>query len=232
MPVTFLKSQKITSNFATYISYSFMNKFNLLILAIIVVACGNNPKEKDETFESQQRSSAISMRDSAMKMAYGSAEDFDYEKILKLLDNAIAADPENKSIFYSKMQIVTKSGTQDDMFNMLLRLDTMDFKDPYADIQLGVEYELRGEIEKADGKYHDAIDFYAAILDTMENTPFVSRNNNVLNLAVAERLVRENPNKLEDVLTEDEKQYLGDLIDQIRNKMREELLEKNRKKVK
>lgn len=211
---------------------TFMNKFNLLLLSIILVACGTNKGDSTQNSKSAEKSVAMAMRDSALKIAYGPMEELDYLKSLKLLDEAMAMDPSNKSIFYSKMQVVSKSGTQDDIFNMLQRLDTMDFKDPYADIQLGVEYEMRGEMEKADAKYLDAINIYAAILDTMTNTPTVSRNNNVLNLAVAERLVQNNPNKLQDVITEEEKQYLGELIEQIQNRKREDLLEKNRKKIK
>lgn len=209
-----------------------MNKIKLVALALILVACGSGDGDTVVPSKPGAKDQASMLRDSAMKIVYGPAEEFDYEKSLRLLDEAMALDPSNKSIFYSKMQLVSKSGSEDDVFNMLVRLDTLDFKDPYANIQLGVAYELRGEMEKANAKYLDAINEYAAILDTMQNTPKVSRNNNVLNLAVAERLVQENPHKLQDVITEDEKQYLGDLIKTIQNRDRAELLEKNRKKSK
>lgn len=226
------KTQRISINFTTCIYMKFMNKFKLVALAIILAACSSNEGDTNQISKSGERSPALALRDSAMRIAHRSSGEADLEKSLKILDEAMAMDPGNKSIFYSKMQVLSKSGSEDGIFEMLLRLDTMVFKDPYSNLQLGVAYELRGNLAKADAKYHDAINVYAAILDTMQNTPLVSRNNNVLNLAVAERLVQENPNKLQDVITEDEKQYLGDLINQIQNRDREVLLEKNRKKTK
>lgn len=208
-----------------------MNKIKLVVLAIVLVACGSNEGDTNQNTKSV-KDSAMALRDSAMRIAYGPPGEFDYQKSLRLLDEAMAMDPSNKLLFNSKMQIVSKSGSQDDVFNMLVRLDTLNFKDPYSSLQLGVEYEFRGEPDMADAKYHEVINEYVAILDTMQNTPLMSRNNNVLNLAVAESLVQENPHKLQDVMTDEEKQYLGDLVDEIQNTNREDLLERNRKKLK
>lgn len=209
-----------------------MNKIKLAVLAIVLVACGSQEGDTIETLKPVAKNPAMALRDSAMRIAYESEGDVNFERSFALLDEAMALDPSNKAIFYSKMQLLTKSGSQEEIFNMLVRLDTLDFKDPYSNIQLGVEYELRGEMEKANAKYQDAINIYVSILDTMQNTPKISRNNNVLNLIVAERLVQEDQQKLLDVINDDERQSLSDLISQIKNMDRKDLLEQNRKKMK
>lgn len=211
-----------------------MNKFKLVVIAIVLAACGT--KEGGDTIETPKtfvKDPALALRDSAMQMVYGpKGEEIDYEKSLELLDKAMALDPGSKFIFNSKMQVLSKSGSEDGVFNMMVSMDTMDFKDLNADLQLGIAYELRGEMDKADAKYHEAINMYAAILDTMQNTQFLSRNNNVLHLAVAERLVQESQDKLQLAMTDDEKQYLADNISLIENAKREDLLEMHRKKMK
>lgn len=216
-----------------------MNKFKLLSIALVLAACGTqeggDAKENAEMTQAPtpvQKNPAMALRDSAMQIVYGAPGEVDAEKSLRLLDEAMAMDPGNRSIFYSKMQVLSKFGTEEDVFNMLVRLDTLDFKDGYTTLQLGVEYEMRGETEKADAKYYDAIAIFSAILDTMQNTQFISRNNNILNLAVAERLANQNQQKLQSVMNDEEKEYLKDILDQIKNAKREDLLKMNRKKTK
>lgn|SRR5690554_2028608 len=209
---------------------TFMNKLKLVVVALILTACGAQESNKIETSIQTEKDPALALRDSAMQLVYGQSGEIDYTESLRLLDEAIALDPGNRSIFYSKMQVLSKSGSEEDIFNMQVSLDTLDFKDGYTTLQLGVEYELRGDIDKADAKYHEAIGIFSAILDTMQNTPLVSRNNNILNLAVAETLVQNGQDKLQTVMTDEEKQHLSEIIDQIKNSKRADLLQMNRKK--
>lgn len=215
-----------------------MNKITLFVFVLILFACANSESEQVSITQSSApvvlsyEEHAAALRDSALRISLSANDEVAIREGLRLFDEAMDMDPNSKTIFYSKMKILSDHRMYDEVFQMLKRLDTLEFKDAYSTLQLAIEYELRNDMNNAEEKYIEAAEgFYQSII-AIEDQTAIERSNLLLNLAVAERLSENVVIRVPDLLTEQEKIQLGSILIEIEERDREEVLNANRIKLK
>lgn len=206
-----------------------MNKIKYAFFILVVAACGNN---KNTEVAKTPQEQAVALRDSAVKMAAQNKDEASIEKSLVLLDEAIALDSANKSLYTAKMNIYSKSGDFVSLSKVLEQLDDSNLKDPYSTLQLGMEYELQGKREEANQKYSASIDGFISIIDTMAIDHRLKRNTLLMNVALAASLSESDADKekLKSLMTDAERENLNPSIEQLYSLPREEILNRRRKK--
>lgn len=165
-----------------------MRKNLFPLVGLILIACGQPAADHSKTAKEE----AIILQDSALKVLRQGPDNHAVDKSLALLDKAIEKNPHLKSAYFHKMNIYKKKGDTEGMFKTLVEENDNNPKDAYSTLSVGLEYEVRGDTEKADKKYNEAVRLFEATLDTLPAKNGLIRNTYILNLAMAKTLANQN----------------------------------------
>lgn len=166
------------------------------------------------------------LQDSALKIMKQGADAQAMNKSIALLNQAIEKDPHLKSAYFHKMNIYKNSGNEEGIFQTLIESNNKNPNDAYTTLNLGMEYEDHGEMEKANAKYNEAVKLFQSTLDTIPETKGLIRNTYIMNLAMAETLANQDidPSELSKGMDEDEYENLKIALNTMKAMNREDIL--------
>ncbi len=199
-----------------------MSKKFFPLIALILFACGEAPSDPNKT----PREEAVILQDSALKIMKEGTDTQAMEKSIALLNQAIEKDPQLKSAYFHKMNIYKNSGNEEGIFQTLVESNDNNPNDAYTTLNLGMEYEDHGEIEKANTKYKQAVILFQSALDTIPQTKGLIRNTYIMNLAMAETLANQeiDPSELSKGMDEAEIENLRIALNTMKGMTREDIL--------
>lgn len=159
-----------------------MKNILLLLPFLLLLACGDSSVDT-RNLTPEERS--VLLTDSAAKMMRNPVESDAYARSLSLIDSALALNPTNKKAYFIKIQYYKRKGDPDAAFDVMVASSKNVPGDGFTALNMGMEYERRGDKEAAADQYEKAVKLFANALDTLDAKRPVVRNTYIMNLGMA-----------------------------------------------
>ncbi len=154
-----------------------MSKTIYAAALLLCVACTTAPEKKELTAEEYQAK--------AMEIYGGNAETEKLREAIGYLDTAITLNPNLKAAYTAKGELLRRLNDQEGLFNHLVKTNNLMPGQSSVVLNLGLEYESRGDSLLAQKSYAEAANLINSTLDTLPNPTVQVRNSYANKLCMA-----------------------------------------------